>query len=182
MGVFESFGLAQINDLGFDLTMLNLKSGSTCFWIVLVKKCTYSSFFRNIWWTHCQEGIINHLLYCLVPEVSCIYTWIEDEPWREKRESRINCIETRAQNELIRQMWRCDVDTREEFPITLSPEHTPNPLSLLATKTIQSCALRSSSLNLTAASLRWTVIDQPKRTNRNACCGWVEWSWMRQNP
>lgn len=38
MGVFESFGLAQINDLGFDLTMLNLKSGSTCFWIVLVKK------------------------------------------------------------------------------------------------------------------------------------------------
>lgn len=109
----------------FDLTMLNLKSGWTCFWIVLVKKCTYSAFFRNIWWTHCQEGIINHLRCCLVL-VSCIYTWIEDEPWREKRESRINCIETCAQNELIGQMSGCDVDACEEFSITLSPERTPS--------------------------------------------------------
>ena len=127
MGVFESFGLAQINDLGFDLTMLNLKSGSTCFWIVLVKKCTYSSFFRNIWWTHCQEGIINHLLYCLVPEVSCIYTWIDWMNPGGRRESQgLIALRRARRNELIRQMSGCDVDAREEFPITLSPEHTPN--------------------------------------------------------
>lgn len=36
MGLFESFGLAQINDFGFDLTMLNLKSGSKCFWSVII--------------------------------------------------------------------------------------------------------------------------------------------------
>lgn len=48
MGLFESFGLAQINVFGFDLTMRNLKSGSTCFWSVLVKKCTHPFFFKNI--------------------------------------------------------------------------------------------------------------------------------------